>query len=122
MATVKKYVNFNDESLPIGKRKQAYVKWAVSQGTKLDAAKRQANKKFGFEKKAGIFAIVSDYGRTEQRSYRGPVLEIFQGYDLAKYEKYEYVMHDQYHESILRSIVHGYKENGWDVIAVTLYA
>lgn len=122
MATVKKYVNFNDESLPIGKRKQAYVKWAVTQGTTLDAAKRQANKKFGFEKKAGILAIVVDYGRMEQRSYGGSVLDIFQGYDLRNYNQYRYIMHDQYAESILKSIVHGYKTDGWEVVTVALYA
>ena len=41
-----KYIDFNDESLPIGKRKQAYIKFAVSKGTDIVSAKRQANKKF----------------------------------------------------------------------------
>ena len=41
------YINFNDESLPIGKRKQAYIKFVVSKGTDIISAKRQANKKFG---------------------------------------------------------------------------
>ena len=42
------YIDFNDASVPIGKRKQAYVKYAVSKGTTLIAAQRQANKKFGY--------------------------------------------------------------------------
>lgn len=33
-----KYINFNDETIPIGKRKQAYVKWAVSKGTDIDSS------------------------------------------------------------------------------------
>lgn len=44
-----KYIDFNDSSLPLGKRKVAYVKWAVSKGTELIKAKTQANRKFGYE-------------------------------------------------------------------------
>lgn len=43
-----KYVNFNDKTLPLGKRKVAYVKWAVSKGTELIEAQRQSNNKFGY--------------------------------------------------------------------------
>jgi hypothetical protein len=82
-----KYIDFNDENLPIGKRKQAYIKFVVSKGTDIISAKRQANKKFGFEKKPGIFAIVKDWSeRMEQRSFTGSQ-EIFAGYDLRKYKK-----------------------------------
>jgi hypothetical protein len=82
-----KYIDFNDDKLPIGKRKQAYIKWAISKGTDILIAKKQANKKFGFEKKPGIFAIVQDWsGRLEQRSFTGNE-EIFAEYDLRKYEK-----------------------------------
>ena len=42
-----KFVDFNDTSIPIGQRKVAYVKWAVSKGTDLIRAKKQANRKFG---------------------------------------------------------------------------
>lgn len=45
------YVNFNDSSIPIGKRKQAFVKWAMSNGTSLRRAQTIANRKFGFERK-----------------------------------------------------------------------
>lgn len=49
-----RYVDFNDESLPLGKRKVAYVKWAVSKGTALIVAQRQANKKFGYSETSSI--------------------------------------------------------------------
>lgn len=49
-----KFVDFNDESLPLGKRKVAYVKWAVSKGTTLIVAQRQANKKFGYSETSNI--------------------------------------------------------------------
>jgi len=45
------YVDFNDSSVPLGKRKVAYVKWAMSKGTEKIKAQRQANKKFGYENK-----------------------------------------------------------------------
>ena len=41
------FIDFNNTSIPIGQRKVAYVKWAVSKGTDLIKAKKQANKKFG---------------------------------------------------------------------------
>ena len=46
-----KFVDFNDESIPVGKRKVAYVKYAMSHGTSEKAARIQANRKFGFERK-----------------------------------------------------------------------
>jgi len=115
-----KYINFNDETLPIGKRKQAYIKWAVSKGTDINSAKRQANKKFGFEKKPGIFAIVKDWsGRMEQRSFTGSQ-EIFAGYDLRKYEKSNWAeIRDE--DEILK-IKKEAKEKGWDVIEVSLHS
>ncbi len=41
------FVDFNDTSVPIGKRKQAYVRYVVSKGTDLDKARIQASRKFG---------------------------------------------------------------------------
>jgi len=115
-----KYINFNDDKLPIGKRKQAYVKWAVSQGTNIIEAKRQANKKFGFEKKAGIFAIVKDWsGRIEQRSFTG-TQEIFAGYDLRKYEKCNWA--EIWDDAEMLKVKKEAKEKGWDVIEVSLYS
>ena len=41
------YIDFNDDSIPIGKRKQAFVKWLMQrQGLSLDEAKLAAHRKF----------------------------------------------------------------------------
>ncbi len=115
-----KYINFNNDKLPIGKRKQAYVKWVVSQGTDIIEAKRQANKKFGFEKKVGIFAIVTDWsGRIGQRSFTG-IQEIFSGYDLRKYEKCNWA--ETGDDAEILKIKKEAKEKGWDVIEVSLHS
>lgn len=66
------YVDFNNPKIPIGKRKQAYVRWAVSQGTPLWKAKRLANKKFGFERKGRWIARIGnacDMDLPSMRSY-----------------------------------------------------
>jgi len=114
------YVNFNDESLPIGKRKQAYVKWAVSKGTPLRVAQRQANKKFGFEKKEGIFAIVTDHTeRSKQRSFTGED-EIFQMYDLRKYKRSDWaIIHNENQRIEMKK---HYERKGWDVVFVSITA
>jgi len=111
-----KYIDFNDKTLPIGKRKQAYVRWAISKGTDLIVAKRQANEKFGFEQKEGIFAIVEDHGRMEQRSFRQD--EIFDGHDLRKYKHWKYGVN--LNDDEIEKIKVRAKEKGWDVIFVTL--
>ena len=115
-----KYIDFNDESLPIGKRKQAYVKWAISKGSDILSAKKQANNKFGFEKKPGIFAIVKDWSdRMKQSSFAGDA-EIFSGYDLRKYEKSEWAeMWDEYD---IDKVKKQYLEKGWDVVYVSLHS
>jgi len=113
-----KYIDFNDKSLPIGKRKQAYIKFAVSKGTDIIIAKRQANKKFGFEKKPGIFAIVTDYGRMCQNSFR--IEEIFDGIDLRKYESADWSLVEDEEKTL--KLKKEFKEKGWDVINVSLTA
>lgn len=65
------YINFNDPKVPIGKRKQAYVKYAVSRGTSLEEAKRQANKKFGFERTEKWIALIGNAGDMDLPSMRG---------------------------------------------------
>ena len=40
------FINSNDDSIPIEKRKKAYIEWAVKKGTAYTRAKRQAEKKF----------------------------------------------------------------------------
>jgi len=114
-----KYINFNDETLPIGKRKQAYIKWAVGKGTDINLAKKQANKKFGFEKKPGIFAVVKDRGRMCQMSFTGSQ-EIFQGHDLRKYEMSDWI--EMYDEEEILKVKKKYEEKGWKVIEVELIA
>jgi hypothetical protein len=115
-----KYIDFNDESLPIGKRKQAYIKWVVSKGTDIVSAKRQANKKFGFEKKPGIFAVVTDWsGRIEQRSFTGSQ-EIFAGYDLRKYSHYMWA--ELKDEQKMQKMVLDAKQMGYDVIYVDIHS
>lgn len=54
------YIDFNDERIPIGKRKVAYVKWAISKGTDKITAMKQANKKFGFERKGKYLALIGN--------------------------------------------------------------
>ena len=112
-----KFEDFNDETLPLGVRKIAYIKYAVHKGTTLINAKKQANKKFGFEKKPGIFAIVKDYGRTGQRSFEGSK-EIFQSYDLRKYNSSHWIIDDEIED--IEKLKMQIKEAGWDLIYVTI--
>ena len=111
------YIDFNDESQPIGKRKQAYVRWAISKGTKLIDAQKQANEKFGFEKREGLLMLVTNYGRMHQYSFS--VNEIFECYDLRKYKSHEYKVvygNDvRLSEEEIADIIKEYKEMGWDV-------
>ena len=41
-----KFVDFNDPGIPLGKRKVAYVRYAMMHGTPLETAKLQAARKF----------------------------------------------------------------------------
>lgn len=109
-----KYINFNDDKIPLGKRKQAYVKWAISKGTNPIEAKRQANNKFGFDKKEGIFSFVIDHGRMGQASFTGDY-EIFNGRDLRKYKKNKW-MHMPNDDNRVYEIRRKYEKMGWDVI------
>jgi hypothetical protein len=115
------FVNFNDESLPIGKRKQAYIRWAVSKGTDLQDAKKQANKKFGFEQKPGILAIVTDYGRANQKSFTGSV-EVFAGIDLRKYQTCDWVIDDTQNADQVKGKLQKAKEQGWEILKVSISA
>jgi hypothetical protein len=115
-----KYIDFNDPKIPIGKRKQAYVKWAISKGTDPIKAKKQANDKFGFEQKEGLLAIVWDNGRMHQRSFTGDS-EIFSGRDTRKYKKTHWIHADFYIDSDRnKEIIKEYSDMGWDVIHTIL--
>lgn len=110
------YINFNDESQPIGKRKQAYVKWAVSKGTSLIDAQRQANKKFGFEKKGKVVAIVYDMFCPH---YVEDIFDCY--YDIRKLKEYK-VFYAERNGNILltedevNDIKTRYKANGWKIL------
>ena len=113
------YINFNDEKIPIGKRKQAYVKWAISKGTTPLEAKRQANNKFGFDQKEGLLSFVIDHGRMHQSSFSGDY-EIFKGRDLRKYKKTKW-MHMPIDDGKINEIKRKYERMGWDVIISELH-
>lgn len=109
------YVNFNDESQPIGKRKQAYIKWAVSKGTSLIDAQRQANKKFGFEKRDKVLAIVYDHYCPH---YVEDVFDCY--YDIRKLKEYKVIYAHRNGNPLMtdeeiNSTITSYKGNGWKV-------
>ena len=66
-----KYINFNDERIPVGKRKVAYVKYAVAHGTPLEVAKKQANRKFGYERKGKYIVRIGNARDMDLPSMRG---------------------------------------------------
>lgn len=109
---MKKYIDFNDNKISIGKRKQAYVKWAISKGTDEIIAKRQANIKFKFEQKEGILAVVTDMGGMFER-YQWDEKECYGNTDLRKYKHYKWIKsNDVNRENIINNI----KNKGWDII------
>lgn len=113
------YIDFNDSAIPVGKRKQAFVKWATSKGTDLYIAKKIANNKFGFELKPGIFALVIDCGRMHQYSFTG-TREIFEGYNLKKYKNKLYEVVNDFEDERSLDLYKKYTAKGWDVIKVWL--
>lgn len=112
------FINFNDEKLPIGKRKQAYIKWAVSKGTDLITAKRQANKKFGFEQKYGLCVLYKDYGRMSQNSFRHS--SIFDGFDVRKYTKLNSLDITEKTDNEIDAIKKDLIGQGWEVAKINL--
>jgi hypothetical protein len=113
--TTMTYINFNDDKLPIGKRKQAYVKWAVSKGTDLIDAQRQANKKFGFEQKPGILAVVTDYGHLGQASFN-EYNSIWGNVNLKKYIDHKWILTNEMMPEEVENVVDKAKSNGWEII------
>ena len=115
------FIDFNDSAIPVGKRKQAFVKWATSKGTELYIAKKIANNKFGFKLKPGLFALVIDIGRMHQYSFTG-TREIFEGYNLKKYIDYSYEVVNDFNDERSLDLYKKYTAKGWDVIEVCLIA
>ena len=80
------YIDFNDEKIPIGKRKMAYVKWAMSKGTTEKKARMQANKKFGFERKGKVLVYMHDADCMDCASMRSVPWDRACGIDARKLE------------------------------------
>lgn len=53
-------VDWNNDKIPLGKRKQAYVRYLISKGIDIEIAKRSANKKFGFERKGKYLVLLGN--------------------------------------------------------------
>lgn len=115
-----KYIDFNDESIPLGKRKQAYIRWAVyKKGKSMDEAKILANRKFGFEKKGKILALY--HIRSPISRFYSFDEAIFWNYDLRKYKEWKAIevpvsdcgLHIK--TEYAKKIEKEYKDKGWKV-------
>ena len=91
MRKKQKFIDFNDDSIPIGVRKVAYVKYAMSKGTSEINAKKQANKKFGFDTVGKRLLVIIVAG--EYKWSRSDVLDNIkqQGTDARKYESIRHI-------------------------------
>jgi hypothetical protein len=110
-----KYVDFNDSNLPIGKRKVAYVKWAISKGTDRLSAMSQANRKFGFEQKGKKVVVVHSFGgesRFVHYSKKDILLEL--GVNPEKFEDCVLVIGHPEEERVI-GLVNEYKSRGYSV-------
>ncbi|MBO0953244.1 hypothetical protein [Fibrella forsythiae] len=107
MAKESNFIDFNDEKIPVGKRKQAYVRWAMSKGTSAIDAKRQANKKFGFEKRGKAF-VIFQYDTDLLWQHKSQIL--FQ-VGAHRYEEFEYTTDDQ----VTPEKIAYYKAKGFEI-------
>lgn len=113
------YINFNDEKLPIDKRKEAYIKWAVSKGTKLIEAQRQANKKFVFEKKEGVlFMLYRDPEWMEDWYF---YKWVYGDVDISSYKDHEFVYIKYMYDDEVEELIKEYEQKGWDIIYRTIF-
>lgn len=80
------FIDFNDGRIPIGKRKVAYIRWAISKGTPKIKALKQANKKFGFERKGRIVVFMHDADCMDYASMRDVPWDRACGLDARKWE------------------------------------
>lgn len=55
-----KRVNWDDERIPLGKRKNIYIRYLLSKGWELINAQKAANKKFGFERKGKYLVLLGN--------------------------------------------------------------
>ena len=108
-----KYIDFNDPKIPIGKRKQAYVKYAISKGTSRANACRQANSKFGFELKPKTLFVLCMYG-DPNRYWLHEVI------NTDKYEHCESIYKEDYTDKEFNDLVAKYKADGY-IVTETQY-
>ena len=80
------FIDFNDERIPIGKRKVAYVKYAMAHGTSEKSARAQANRKFGFERKGKYLVLLGNADVMDRRDFRNFTWERASGIDCRKAE------------------------------------
>lgn len=117
------YIDFNDEKIPLGKRKVAYIKHLMHKyNYPLLSAQKAANKRFGFEVKyPNVVFVYADYGRMHQFSFR--FSEIAEGYeDITKRAgniEYRQVSLIDGEES--ERVCAEYKKKGYYVVKVPLY-
>lgn len=91
-----KFVDFNDERIPIGKRKVAYVKYAMAHGTTEKAARMQANRKFGFERKGKYLVLLGNAHCMDLPSFRNYTWEQASCIDCRKAESVIIVCDEYY--------------------------
>ena len=103
------YIDFNDNNIPIGKRKQAYVKYALSKGTSRANACRQANSKFGFELKPKTL-FVFNMGGDPCRYWIDDIV------NTKKYEHCACIYKEDYDPAQLSKTIDKYKASGWLIV------
>jgi hypothetical protein len=80
----KKFIDFNDTSIPVGRRKQAYWRWLVySKGYDKKTASVWANQKFGLPKGKDIDVLI--FISTEMS--RHDTIESFLEYNIPKKDR-----------------------------------
>jgi hypothetical protein len=57
------FININDQSIPLGKRKQHFVKWLLSQGVPLEKSKLICGRKFYHEIQKAAWKEHEEIGR-----------------------------------------------------------
>jgi len=81
-----KVVNWDDERIPLGKRKNTYIRYLLSQGIPLINAQKSANKKFGFERKGKYLVLLGNAYYMDYPSFKGFSWEDASGIDCKRAE------------------------------------
>ena len=119
------YIDFNDDRIPIGKRKKAYIAYLISKhGYELIKAQQCANKRFGFEiKYPKLVFIYADHGRFCQNSYMG-LSEVSMPFsDMTKRAgRIEYHEVDNIYTTEAEQLRQKYKADGYEVVMTEIVA